>query len=458
MFWKLVTKELHDHLFSLRTSLSFLACLILVAIAVVILKEDYKQQVSEYNMKVATSENLSNRETGFAHRPVSRLLTLFRGFGDNAVQSARLNMNSEMNVEENLNRNPMFALFPMVDGTFIIGVVMSLLAILFTYDAVCGEKEKATLKLVLSGPVPRGLVLLGKWLGGYLSLLVPCLVSLLIGLLILSVDPMVQLRGQDWADLGGILGVSLIYLSVFFTLGLLISSVAHRSATSILALLLIWVLFVMVIPNISPYVAEAVYKIPTKQKLEEDKRQAWNDHYVELKAKHAKGAEEARKIKFNREDWRNNPRWPERWKIWWRIEKQSFLDRKNRMERINESFRNKLDVQMKIAKTIAFLSPYACFIFSINTLAGTGIENEKHFIAAAETFDRTYFDYFHYSGYKEKNGWPVYDVEHKPVFVYKAMSLAEKVEASKFEIVVLLLFNGLLFLGTYISFLRYDVR
>ena len=31
-------------------------------------------------------------------------------------------------------------LFPTVDLTFIIGIVMSLLALLFAYDAVCGER------------------------------------------------------------------------------------------------------------------------------------------------------------------------------------------------------------------------------------------------------------------------------------------------------------------------------
>ena len=35
----------------------------------------------------------------------------------------------------------------MLDLGFIIKIILSLFAILFTYDAVCGEKELGTLKL-----------------------------------------------------------------------------------------------------------------------------------------------------------------------------------------------------------------------------------------------------------------------------------------------------------------------
>ena len=46
-------------------------------------------------------------------------------------------------------------------------LIFWLLAIVFGYDAICGEKERGTLRLMLSCSVPRDTVLLAKWIGGF---------------------------------------------------------------------------------------------------------------------------------------------------------------------------------------------------------------------------------------------------------------------------------------------------
>ena len=58
----------------------------------------------------------------------------------------------------------LFALFRFIDFTFIVQVVLSLFAILFTYDTINGERESGTLKLAFSNAVPRGF--LGRPVGG----------------------------------------------------------------------------------------------------------------------------------------------------------------------------------------------------------------------------------------------------------------------------------------------------
>ncbi len=41
-----------------------------------------------------------------------------------------------------IDDNPLPTLFPPLDLVFIVSIIMSLMAILFSYDAVCGEREK----------------------------------------------------------------------------------------------------------------------------------------------------------------------------------------------------------------------------------------------------------------------------------------------------------------------------
>ena len=71
------------------------------------------------------------------------------------------------------NEHRVFAIFGSLDLAFIVKVVLSLFAILLTFDAICGEREGGTLKLVLSNAVPRDRVILGKLVGGFLALVVP---------------------------------------------------------------------------------------------------------------------------------------------------------------------------------------------------------------------------------------------------------------------------------------------
>ena len=45
---------------------------------------------------------------------------------------------------------------------------------------MCGEKESGLLRLVLSNAAPRHQVLLSKWFGGYVTLIMPFLLAVLV--------------------------------------------------------------------------------------------------------------------------------------------------------------------------------------------------------------------------------------------------------------------------------------
>ena len=117
----------------------------------------------------------------------------------------------------------MFSLFTTPDYGYIVNIVVSLLSLLFVFDSICGEKERGTLKLLLANSIPRDLVLLSKWIGGYLSLTVPFLVALLAGITYVYITGTIQLSGETLDRLLRIILVSLLYVSLFFTLGMMSS-------------------------------------------------------------------------------------------------------------------------------------------------------------------------------------------------------------------------------------------
>ena len=95
--------------------------------------------------------------------------------------------------EDKLSKNPLFQVFQSPDFAYVVRIIVSLLALLFVFDAVCGEKERGSLKLLLSNSVPRDTILIGKWIGGYISVAAPFAIAMLGGFVYVYTAGVVEL-------------------------------------------------------------------------------------------------------------------------------------------------------------------------------------------------------------------------------------------------------------------------
>ena len=102
-----------------------------------------------------------------------------------------------------------------VDWAFIIGFILSLIALWFTFDAFSGEREQGTLRLMLANSIPRHTVLIGKFLGALLSISIPFALAVLVNLLLISTANTVHLTTEAWGRLGIIFCLALLYTSLF---------------------------------------------------------------------------------------------------------------------------------------------------------------------------------------------------------------------------------------------------
>ena len=127
---------------------------------------------------------------------------------------------------------------------------LSLLALIFAYDAITGEREHGTLHLVLTHSVGRGYILFAKYFSAMLCLLVPLLISMLLAVILLTTSPSISLNINDFFRIGGIVIASIAYLSVFYLIGLLISVMTRRTSTALMLSMFIWGFLVLVYPNI----------------------------------------------------------------------------------------------------------------------------------------------------------------------------------------------------------------
>jgi ABC-type transport system involved in multi-copper enzyme maturation permease subunit len=161
-----------------------------------------------------------------------------------------------------------FAITLHITYVRVIQIVISLLTLLYAYDTISGEREKGTLSLMLSNAVPRYHILIGKYMGGIFSIFLFIATGFITSLLILTSSSLTQFSSSDWYALSLLFLASLLYVSVLFILGMLVSCITKRSATTLIFLLFFWVVFVFLIPNGAGYIASYFIKVDSAEKVD----------------------------------------------------------------------------------------------------------------------------------------------------------------------------------------------
>lgn len=240
-------RELQDNLATWKLPLLFVLTSLLLVTGVASVSLSFASDVQAHALvqdEYAAQER-ENDAAALAHRFLAapNALSLLVGGPGEDARSALARPPSVSNASIEPPGDPMRARFAAVDlGTIGVGV-LSLVAILLSYDAVAGEKERGTLKLLLVNPLSRTHVLLGKYVGAMASLLVPLGAALVLALVAVAISG-VRFQPSDYGRLLLILVFLVLLVSFFVLAGIAISALTHRSAVAILALALLWLVLV----------------------------------------------------------------------------------------------------------------------------------------------------------------------------------------------------------------------
>jgi len=133
---------------------------------------------------------------------------------------------------------------PLPAFVFFLAILVPLLAIALSFDSINGEFNRRTLSRVLAQPVYRDALLLGKFLGGLLTLtMVFSAIWLLIfgiGIVKLGVPPTAEETGRAvW-----FLIATIFYGGIWMALAMLFSSIFRSSATAALSSISVWAFFI----------------------------------------------------------------------------------------------------------------------------------------------------------------------------------------------------------------------
>jgi ABC-type transport system involved in multi-copper enzyme maturation permease subunit len=274
MIWKIAKKEFLLNLMTFKFAVGTILCIVLMAIFVPILTKAYQERLKVYNENIAYNERELGKVTIYknitptAYRPPSVLAVFSEGLEKQIGNSATIEYDKVPEISGAV-ANHYLSIFSIFDASLIFEIVISVLALLVAYDAISGERERGTLKLMLSGAAARYQVLLGKLLAGLMLLIVLVTITFILGLFILLSFPMVDLGGSDWIRIGFMFFASLVFIATMYNLGLLFSCMARRSTVSLVLGLFLWIIFVVVVPNGSAYLAAQILPIQSEDKINE---------------------------------------------------------------------------------------------------------------------------------------------------------------------------------------------
>ena len=212
-------------------------------------------------------------------------------------------------------------------------------------------------------------------------------------------------------------------MAFFLSLGLLVSALTRRSATSLIVLLFAWALLVFVLPNLGTLVARQFVRLPSVQALNERREQTWTREV--LLGLKREGGDMA-------EHWRT-------------------VGREN--DRMEEDYRLKFERLVRLSRTINRLSPAAGFLDAATGIAGTGLDEESRLKAEvvrykASIIDRMIDDQM--AGRREAR---------YPAFAYRPRPLGEVLAGGALvDAAWLVILNILAFALAYAGFARADVR
>jgi ABC-type transport system involved in multi-copper enzyme maturation permease subunit len=277
MVFLIARKELRNNLLTSRFAIGLFLCLVLIPFSVLINIDDYRDLMAQYRIDRAAAEKATAEVRVYsALKPIvvfsPEPLGIFgKGLSGQVGNQVKIRLGTKpllVEGEATARENPFLASFFSVDFVDIATIIFSLLALLFSYDALTREKEDGTLRLQMANSLGRSKLLAGKVTGILMTLLPVVIFCYLLGAVIVLISGGLNFSAAEWARLALLAGLSLVYLLVFVLLGLFVSSRSRTSVASLVVCLFLWVVLVFLVPNLASTFAESFVPIQSRDNLD----------------------------------------------------------------------------------------------------------------------------------------------------------------------------------------------
>ena len=508
MIWHIIKRELFDHINSLRFILTVLILSALMVTNAAVHLRTHPKRVRNYSENVTRSLNelksrtelyaLARKGPGTLYKRPSSLSFIADG-GDaylpknisngeswsTSGQGGEVKSNWWLNYGTvNPDATDLRPYATKIDWVFIITYLLSFIPLLFTFDALSGEREQGTLRLCLANPISRPILLIGKFLGTLITVLIPFIFAVLLNLAVISVDNWTQLSAADWGRLGLILLIASCYAGIFVGLGLMVSAGTREPRVSLVVLLLIWVAAVIFMPStLGTLSTKWMPPVQTMDQFRDTRKAALkqiNDDYsARMSAIKEKKSPNLPSLSELQQLYETSPEAAmaaaEKLRGAWESEGDEELALKAELisrdvetrERLNRERLDAQVAQVQRARAITRLSPAVIVQYALESMAGTGFnrhlqylehvhQHTKQFRQFIVETDRADSQSRHFIGIPKGMSQKPVASEAIPKFEDK-IAFSDTFNTATLDLLLLVLLLGIFILATFLVFIRSDV-
>ena len=518
MIWLITKKDFLLNLISARFIIGFILCLVVIPFTLIVGVDRYKNQMRVYQVYEKEVEDAKKDIRVYSQvrpeivTPPEALSIFSRGVSDNIGNRVKIQLGEYPLFPQGHSAtrdNPLLNAFFSIDFATVIAILMSLLALVFSYDIFTREREEGTLKASLANELSRTTFLTGKLLGILITLVPILLFCFLLGILVIMLSPAVQFSADEWGSVALLFLSSLLYMAVFILLGMFISSKSQRSSTSIVVSLLCWIWFLFLMPNIASYLSQSFVKTEMYDNvqfaLKELDDQFWKDYgekNMELRNEMniqdfsymtSSSSNDGMEIRLGCE--RKVNEFHRVFNTWKEPVRIDYADKK---WAIQKKYLDDLIYQEKVREYIAWLSPAGIFEQIADLQCNTSHASFLRYMERIRVYresliryfrDKKLFESYSYftpmpenafpekidweqiiASYRETGKFPAtteewqinfyqpLNLDDVPVFEYRGATVASAMNASLGRMAGMLALCVVLLGATVVSFIKYDVR
>lgn len=413
----MIIKEIKNIILTSQFQFISVVAIVICSISVYISMEDYKVRLNNYNTIVQHNEQEIKKVHVFSYlRPIvakqPEVMSIFckGGEGEMGAYVEISPFNVPVELKNEINYNSYLSTNFEFDFNNIIAILLSLLALLISFNLISDEHEKGTLKLMLSNFVPRWKIIGAKLLASHLTISMTLILTFLIGIIILLFSPFVSLTSADILRIILIFLMYEIYLFVFIAIGSFVSILTKRTSVSLILCLFIWLFNIVIIPNGAVFFVESTVSekdyFTSQKKIEVLKKEA-EERKNEWLSKNPIPPKEYRigYINFNNSEKKYIIRGVHPRYIHWCENYFGFLNDLNieyankiyQYEKLNSNFEDK---QRKLSDRISMLSLYHILNTVVENISRTSWNDYENYLRSAQNYRNALITYI-----KNKKGF-----------------------------------------------------
>jgi ABC-type transport system involved in multi-copper enzyme maturation permease subunit len=470
MIFNIFIKEILSLVKTMKVIITIIVIFSLFIINAIVSVNSYKEQLlNRDEINIQTSQSLEKNKDQLVNlvyveqqlvKDVSRYIFLSEASEDVLPNGLRLTYFSESLPQYYKFQNPFYNTYNAIDWSFIVLFVVSFFCIVLSYDAFSGEKENGTLKLMLSNSIPRWKIIIGKFGGIFTIIISSVFVGILINLIIINISSTISIKVSDIPVFVLFLLGSILFITFNILITFWVSSVTKKSSVSLTIILTIWIALNIVFPNIAWLFAEQLHPVPSFSQVTEKEKYETDQMYKEKK--------------YSTE---MNSSW---------IGKAPNESLLSRIEGINEKVKihnylwkdyyNQMIEQTNIAINLCKLSPFSVYRFYNEALSYNGYYGYLLFHEQASDYYSIYQQFINEKDNQDNQSFHLIWQDHKS-FVEHFMSskpidlnsipkfenhhpsiMLKLANYNMFDLLILFVWVFICFVGTFISFNKYDAR